>query len=119
MEYMRERQHVIRGDDDDESPPHGSPSRPQVGPSAAGHGREQSDSSPGAAMDACIRDLVASAPPLTPAQRDRLALLFSRPDRRPPARAARDRQHGQPGTAGLPPPPDGGIQPRCGPAFRH
>jgi hypothetical protein len=28
-------------------------------------------------VDACIRDLVAAAPPLTPAQRDRLALLFS------------------------------------------
>jgi hypothetical protein len=29
-------------------------------------------------MDACIRDLAAVAPPLTtPAQRDRLALLFS------------------------------------------
>jgi hypothetical protein len=28
-------------------------------------------------IDVYIRDLVAAAPPLTPAQRDRLALLFS------------------------------------------
>jgi hypothetical protein len=109
VEYMRERQHVIRGDGDDESQPQGnSPSRPEAGPSAAGHGRGHSDAPPGDTMDACIRDLVASAPPLTPAQRDRLALLFGRPSRRPPARAARDRQYGQPGTAGLTPPPNRG-----------
>ena len=116
---MRERQRVIRGDGDNESSLRGTPSRPEVGPSAPGHGQGRSDASPGDAMDACIRDLVAGAPPLTPAQRDRLALLFGRPGRRPPARTARDRQLGQPGTEGLPPPPDGRSSRVAGRPPRH
>jgi hypothetical protein len=59
--------------------------------------REHEDANPDATgrqaadIDAYIRDLVASAPPLTPAQCDRLALLFSGGGTtRPPRRDRKD-----------------------------
>jgi hypothetical protein len=59
--------------------------RPPAGEHGTGGGQDPAPDAPGmhaAGIDAYIRDLVASAPPLTPAQRDRLALLFTGPARR-------------------------------------
>jgi hypothetical protein len=46
-----------------------------------------------AGIDTYIRDLVASAPPLTPAQRDRLALLFTGPAGRAGEQPGAGRSH--------------------------
>jgi hypothetical protein len=52
----------------------------QAGKHDAGEDKDRPQDGPGrrtADIDAYIRGLVAGAPPLTPAQRDRLALLFN------------------------------------------
>jgi hypothetical protein len=69
-----------KGGGDGRYAPLPGPLRSSGGPRAASAGHSGSDSEPRiTSLDAYIRDLVASAPPLTPAQRDRLALLFRRP----------------------------------------
>jgi hypothetical protein len=57
--------------------PAATPGNSETGdaPPEDGPGQREAD------VDAYFRDLVAKAPPLTPAQRDRLALLFSSPAR--------------------------------------